>query len=196
VRPTSLFRGFNGQRTRHLEIAFFRTRHYARERVPEGEGLARTPQVRRCAREDVPHSTRPVKIPADTSYGTVHASPAGASNGTAQPRNWVEGFRSDTTDTTAVQLRWLVSLQSLHTPLHGICAGQRPDESDQHGGAGPNLPAHSRRTSTPPVCLPRLRRSQPCDPRPKWSTHPTHFGYPHRVHEKAPVRRFRRSGAL
>src|ERR1035437_1890098 len=34
--------------------------------VPMAEGLARTPQVRRCAREDVPHSTRPVKIPADT----------------------------------------------------------------------------------------------------------------------------------
>jgi hypothetical protein len=30
----------------------------------------------------------------------------------------------------------------------------------------------------------------------EWSTDPTHFGYPHRVHEKAPVRRFRRSGAL
>jgi hypothetical protein len=32
--------------------------------APLQEGLARTPQVRRCAREDVPHSTRPVKIPA------------------------------------------------------------------------------------------------------------------------------------
>ena len=59
------------------------------------------------------------------------------------------------------------------------------DESDQHGVAGPNLPAHSRRTSTPTVRVPRLHRSQPCGRRLRWSAHPPHFGYSNRVHERA-----------
>jgi hypothetical protein len=36
-------------------------------------------------------------------------------------------------------------------PTPDIRAGQRPTESDQHCGEGQNLPAHSRRTSTPPT---------------------------------------------
>jgi hypothetical protein len=47
-----------------------------------------------------------------------------------------------------------------------------------------------------PSALPRLRRSQACGRWPCWPTHPRGFGYPHRVHERAPNRRFRRSGAL
>src|SRR5450756_2783363 len=71
-------------------------------------------------------------------------------------------------------------------PLLGICSGQRPDESDQHGDASLNLPAHSRRTSTMAVRQTHLRRSQACG---RWLLRPTYalcFGYPRRVHEEAP----------
>ena len=54
------------------------------------------------------------------------------------------------------QTPWCESPPPLDTPLLRIPAGQRPDESDQHRGAGPNLPSHSRRTSTPPVRLLRV----------------------------------------
>ena len=152
-----------------------------------------------CTRRRAPEHPPGEDSHRRTSYGAVHASLAGASKRdrptTELGQRW-EGFRSDTTDTTAVQLRWLVSLKSLHTPLLGICSGQRPDESDQHGDASLNLPAHSRRTSTMAVRQTHLRWSQACG---RWLLRPTYalcFGYPHRVHEEAPNRRFRRSGAL
>jgi hypothetical protein len=53
--------------------------------------------------------------------------------------------------TPLLKTRWLVSPSPLHTPTPDIRAGQRPTESDQHCGEGQNLPAHSRRTSTPPT---------------------------------------------
>jgi len=60
--------------------------------VPQHERLARTPQVRRCAREDMPQSTRPVKIPTDARL-TAQFTPAWRAHqsGTAQPRNWASG---------------------------------------------------------------------------------------------------------
>jgi hypothetical protein len=52
------------------------------------ERLARTPQVRRCAREDVSHGTRPQKIRAHGRLtAQFNSSLAGASHRTAQPQN-------------------------------------------------------------------------------------------------------------
>ena len=71
---------------------------------------------------------------------------------TTESRQHQEGFPpGHTADITAAQRRWLVSPSPLHTPPPDIRAGQRPTKSDQHCGEGQNLPAHSRRTSTPPT---------------------------------------------
>src|SRR5450759_3115010 len=75
--------------------------------VPQAEGLTRTPQVRRCAREDVPHSTRPVKIPADTRL-TAQFTPARRPHLTGPPNHGTG---------------WKVSAQTRLTPPLFNCDG-------------------------------------------------------------------------